>query len=141
MSFEALRGDYDFVVSGTGTTECLISGALAQASKKGIHFDREKEYGGCRQTKGIQEFLEWAKKSGTIIVDKMSEMDPPPRNGSYGLDLMPFSFFARDEMIQVFRDAQMTDALSFFLVDGMYFMGKYGWRSIPVTRGAIFRDS
>lgn len=38
--------EYDFVILGTGLTECILSGILSMEGNKVLHLDQNKFYGG-----------------------------------------------------------------------------------------------
>lgn len=141
MEASELAGTYDVVICGTGPTESLLSGCLAQAGKKILHLDSQCEYGGCRKTFGLRDLMEWAQTNGEVIVDKVVEkLGENYRNGAYCLDLMPLTIFAYDQLIQIVVDSGNADAINIQLMDGLYFRGQSGFRKIPSSKANIFTD-
>ena len=140
FSMNELKGNYDAVICGTGLTESLVSGCLSQAGKHVIHFDRE-EYGGCRVTKGINDFINWVGKNGEILVDNTEEkLKKPVRNSLYSIDLMPMTVFSRDDLIRVLINSNNFECVYLSLIDGMYYRKDCGFHSIPASKSAIFQD-
>ena len=139
---EDLARDYEAVVIGTGPSEALVSGALAEARKTLINFDKNKEYGGCRRTFNIRDFKEFVtSKGGEIIVDRIEEvLGTNFRASIYNIDLMPMIIYANDDLIQVLIDSQSSDAVKITTISGLYFPGQGQFRSIPCSKQAIFTD-
>ena len=139
---EDLAHNYDVVVIGTGPSEALVSGALAEAKKTLINFDKNGEYGGCRRTFNIRDFKEFIPKiGGEIIVDRVEEvLGKEFRASIYNIDLMPMVFYANDDLIQVLIDSQSSDAVRITTIDGLYFPGQGQFRNIPCSKQSIFTD-
>ncbi|KAH0785905.1 rab escort protein [Histomonas meleagridis] len=137
---EGLKGNYDVVVCGTGLTETLVSGALCQAGKHLVHFDKY-DYGGCRISKGLNDFINWVTENGEIIVNKCEEkLGTPIRNAAYAFDLMPMTMYSHDDLIQVLIDTKNFECVYLYLIDGLYYRTKDSFHSIPCSKSSIFQD-
>ena len=141
MSFSELQGDYDLIIAGTGLTECLVSGCFSQSGKKLLHFERSSEYGGFLKTKGIKDFIKWSKENGELIIDRIEEkLGSEVRNGAYCIDLFPLIYFSRDKIIDVLVNSNGFESVNAFLIDGLYYRSKEGFRQIPTSKSSIFSD-
>lgn len=56
LKSEGSEAEFDFIIIGTGLSECILSAALARAGKKVLHTDRNEYYGG---TEAVLSFTEW----------------------------------------------------------------------------------
>jgi Rab GDP dissociation inhibitor len=141
MSHPDLQGTYEYVFCGTGPTECMVSGCVAQTLQKVLHIDRDREYGGCRITKGINDFLAWIQTNGELLVDRVHEvLGERIRNYSIVIDMFPLVFYARDEIMNVFTNARISETLNFYLIDGLFYRAESEWRPIPSSKSSIFQE-
>ena len=142
MTFSELPREYDAIILGTGVAESIVSGCLAQNGMKVLHLDKKLEYGGCRSSKGINDFMKWSEENGEIIVDKTQEkLQQPIRNYSYGFDFMPIVFYSQEKMIQLLIDSKAFQSLEFFLVEGLFYRSANGFKAIPSSKSSIFSDN
>lgn len=142
LKMEELKGTYDLIIAGTGLTESLISGCCAEAGKKLINFDKSREYGGFLKTKGIHDFVNWAKENGEIYVNNVEKkLTSKVRNGAFAIDLFPIVVFSRDKIIDVLNNTKNFQNLLVYLLEGLYFRTKDCFRLIPSSRSTIFSDS
>jgi len=139
---EDLSREWDVVICGTGPTESIISAACATARKSVLHLDINCEYGGCRRTFSLKEFLKYVESNGEIIVNRIAEVLPENfRNSAYCIDLMPFTIYARDEFIQILINSGNNETSYLKLTEGLFFMAQDGtFRCIPSSKSSIFND-
>lgn len=138
---EDLQETYDIVISGTGLTEQLVSGCLANARKNVINFDKNQDYGGLLKTKGIHDFVEWAQENGTIYTNNISKkLSPSVRNFSYEIDLYPLVVLSRDDLIDVLINSKTIDCLTTYLMEDLYFRTKDSFALFPSSKSTIFSN-
>ncbi|OHT16620.1 GDP dissociation inhibitor family protein [Tritrichomonas foetus] len=141
MELSELQGEYDVIIAGTGLTESLISGCLAQSGKKLINFDKYLEYGGFLKTKGINDFITWVNEHGEFIVNRVEEkLGTNLRNGAYCFDIFPIAVFSRDKIIQILINSKGFESLTTYLIEGLFFRTKDSFRAIPSSKSSIFSE-
>ncbi|XP_060068592.1 rab GDP dissociation inhibitor beta-like [Ylistrum balloti] len=105
---------YDVIVLGTGLKECILSGLMSRDSKKVLHMDRNKYYGG-------------ESASLTPINQLFEHFNmPAPADDKYGrprdwnVDLIPKFLMANGKLVQLLVYTGVTRYLEFKSLDGSY---------------------
>lgn len=78
-----MNEDYDYVVLGTGLTECILTGLLSVEGKKILHIDKNDYYGGESASLNLEQLWEKFEGPGS---------KPPESFGKskdYNVDLIP----------------------------------------------------
>ncbi|EAX93240.1 GDP dissociation inhibitor family protein [Trichomonas vaginalis G3] len=136
-----LAREFDAVIIGTGPTEALVSGALAQNHKTVINFDQNTLYGGCRRTFNIREFMEWVQTNGTIDTNRVTEfLGEQYRASAFCIDLVPSIIYSNDALVKLLIDSGSADSINITNIDGLFFPSNGQFRPIPSSKSAIFAD-
>jgi Rab GDP dissociation inhibitor len=104
---------YDYIVLGTGLTECILSGLLSVEGKKVLHMDRNDYYG-----------AESASLNLTQLYRKFRDgMGPPAQFGhdrDYNVDLIPKFAMASGEFVNILYHTDVTRYLEFRQIEGSF---------------------
>jgi Rab GDP dissociation inhibitor len=123
---EALEEKFDYVVLGTGLTECVVSGLLSVNGKKVLHLDRNDYYGGESASLNLEQvYKHFEGKDAT----------PPKEMGKsrdWNVDLIPKLIMANGKLIQILRSCGIN-RLEFMLVEGSYTFQKGKIFKIPAN--------
>ncbi|GAA5820457.1 hypothetical protein JCM3770_003385 [Rhodotorula araucariae] len=116
---------YDFIILGTGLTECVLSGLLSVEGKKVLHMDRNDYYG-----------AESASLNLTQLYKKFRGAEPPAdlgRDRDYAVDLIPKFMMANGEMTKMLVHTDVTRYLEFKQIAGSYVLRDNRIAKVPAT--------
>ncbi|WPK23557.1 hypothetical protein PUMCH_000798 [Australozyma saopauloensis] len=106
--------DFDYIVLGTGLTECVISGILSSEGKKVLHIDKQNFYGGESASLNLTQL--YAKFRPTTGA-------PPELKGharDYMIDLIPKFLMANGELSNILVRTDVTRYVEFKQISGSY---------------------
>ncbi|GAA5955850.1 hypothetical protein JCM21900_001735 [Sporobolomyces salmonicolor] len=136
VSWEEMRDPmdetYDFVILGTGLTECVLSGLLSVEGKKVLHMDRNDYYG-----------AESASLNLTQLYKKFRNSEPPAelgRDRDYAVDLIPKFMMANGEMTRMLVHTDVTRYLEFKQIAGSYVFRDGRISKVPSTEMEAVRS-
>ncbi|KAG5438170.1 hypothetical protein PCANB_003021 [Pneumocystis canis] len=125
---------YDYIILGTGLTECILSGLLSVENKKVLHIDKNNYYGG-----------ESASLSLSQIYKKFyPSQDPPSYLGndrSWSIDLIPKFIISNGELAHMLYYTDVTRYLDFKLVSGSFVYKDKKIAKVPATDMEAIRSS
>lgn len=105
--------EYDYIVLGTGLTECILSGLLSVDGKKVLHMDRNDYYG-----------AESASLNLTQLYRKFRSGQEPPselgRDRDWAIDLIPKFMMVNGELTNILVHTDVTRYLEFKQIAGSY---------------------
>lgn len=64
--------DYDFIIIGTGLTECILSGVLSMENNRVLHLDQNPYYGGECASLNLNQVINYSYISSSY----MKDLDP-----------------------------------------------------------------
>ncbi len=109
-------GEYDVIVLGTGTTECVLSGLFAVGKKRVLVVDRNNFYG-----------AESASLNLTNLFLKFRGEKPKPEdfarlgsNRDFNVDLIPKFLMSCGDLVKILLHTKVTAYLGFKVVDGSF---------------------
>ncbi|KAG4304707.1 hypothetical protein PORY_001760 [Pneumocystis oryctolagi] len=122
------------VQTGTGLTECILSGILSVENKKVLHLDRNNYYGG-----------ESASLSLAQIYNKFfPNQNPPSYLGNerhWSIDLIPKFIIANGELSNILYHTGVTRYLDFKLISGSFVYKDKKIARVPTTDIEAIRSS
>ncbi|SCV70787.1 BQ2448_3549 [Microbotryum intermedium] len=124
--------EYDFIILGTGLTECVLSGLLSVEGHKVLHMDRNDYYGG-----------ESASLNLTQLYKRFRNADPPAdlgRDRDYAVDLIPKFMMANGEMVKMLVHTDVTRYLEFKQIAGSYVFRDGRISKVPSTEMEAVRS-
>jgi len=125
--------EYDFIVLGTGLTECILSGLLSVEGKKVLHMDRNDYYG-----------AESASLNLTQLYGKFRPGEAPPadlgRDRDYCVDLIPKFMMANGELTKMLVHTDVTRYLEFKQIAGSYVFRDGRISKVPSTEMEAVRS-
>ena len=133
-------GEYDVIVLGTGTTECVLSGLFAVGKKRVLVVDRNNFYG-----------AESASLNLTNLFQKFRGAEPTEAqfnelgsNRDFNVDLIPKFLLSCGNLVKILLHTKVTAYLGFKVVDGSFVMkgvkGKPGkLAKVPSTGGEALK--
>lgn len=108
-----MNEEYDVLVCGTGLTECILAGLLAQDGKKVLHIDRNPFYGG-----------EGASLNLTSLWKLFRQGVEPPAylgaNREWNVDLIPKFVMSNGKLVKTLLKTRVSKYLEWKSVDGTY---------------------
>lgn len=119
--------DYDYIVMGTGLTECILSGLLSVSGKKVLHVDRNNFYGGESASLNAEQLFERFRKDGAKPPDSMG------RARDWAVDLTPKFIMACGNLVKILMHTKVTRYLDFKLVAGSYVFRDGKVCKVPAT--------
>lgn len=94
--------EYDFIILGTGLTECMLSGILSVEGHKVLHIDRNDFYGG-----------ECASLNVTQLYEQFRQGAKPPaslgRDRDFNIDLIPKFLMEGEGLVKVLVHTTVAD--------------------------------
>ncbi|RKP31778.1 rab GTPase activator [Metschnikowia bicuspidata] len=106
--------DFDYIVLGTGLTECVLSGVLSSEGKKVLHIDKQKFYGGESASLNLTQLHEkFRPTSGALETLKGHARD-------WMVDLIPKFLMANGELSNILVRTQVTKYVEFKQISGSY---------------------
>ncbi|PLW21634.1 hypothetical protein PCANC_01084 [Puccinia coronata f. sp. avenae] len=116
--------EYDYVVLGTGLTECILSGLLSVDGKKVLHMDRNDYYG-----------AESASLNLTQLYRKFRPGQEPPselgRDRDWAIDLIPKFMMINGELTNILVHTDVTRYLEFKQIAGSYVLAAGKVAKVP----------
>ncbi|KAK4057830.1 Rab GDP dissociation inhibitor alpha [Microbotryomycetes sp. JL221] len=125
--------EYDFIILGTGLTECVLSGLLSVEGKKVLHMDRNDYYG-----------AESASLNLTQLYKRFRNSEPPAelgRDRDYAIDLIPKFMMANGEMVRMLVHTDVTRYLEFKQIAGSYVFRDGRIAKVPSTEMEAIKSS
>ncbi|KAI5479799.1 rab GDP-dissociation inhibitor [Pseudohyphozyma bogoriensis] len=124
---------YDFIILGTGLTECVLSGLLSVEGKKVLHMDRNDYYG-----------AESASLNLSQLYRKFRPGQEPPaelgRDRDYAIDLIPKFMMASGEMTKMLVHTDVTRYLEFKQIAGSFVYRDGRISKVPSTEMEAVRS-
>ncbi|KZV77033.1 rab GTPase activator [Peniophora sp. CONT] len=125
--------EYDYVVLGTGLTECILSGLLSVEGKKVLHMDRNDYYGGDSASLNL-----------TQLYRKFRPDQTPPtelgRDRDYAVDLVPKFIIASGELTKILVHTDVTRYLEFKQIAGSFVFRDGKISKVPSTEMEAVRS-
>lgn len=133
-------GEYDVIVLGTGTTECVLSGLFAVGKKRVLVVDRNNFYG-----------AESASLNLTNLFKKFRGREPTPEeftelgsNRDFNVDLIPKFLMSCGNLVKILLHTKVTAYLGFKVVDGSYVYkgqrgNKFKLAKVPTSGGEALK--
>ncbi|KAH9825123.1 GDP dissociation inhibitor [Melampsora americana] len=116
--------EYDYIVLGTGLTECILSGLLSVDGKKVLHMDRNDYYG-----------AESASLNLTQLYRKFRPGQEPPkelgRDRDWAIDLIPKFMMFNGELTNILAHTDVTRYLEFKQIAGSYVLAAGKVAKVP----------
>lgn len=116
--------EYDYIVLGTGLTECILSGLLSVDGKKVLHMDRNDYYG-----------AESASLNLTQLYRKFRPGQEPPaelgRDRDWAIDLIPKFMMINGELTNILVHTDVTRYLEFKQIAGSYVLAAGKVAKVP----------
>lgn len=133
-------GEYDVIVLGTGTTECVLSGLFAVAKKRVLVVDRNNFYGAQSASLNLTNLF--TKFRGQKPTEE--EFQELGQNRDFNVDLIPKFLMSCGNLVKILLHTKVTAYLGFKVVDGSYVMkgvkGKPGkLAKVPSTGGEALK--
>ncbi|EPE03423.1 rab gdp-dissociation inhibitor [Ophiostoma piceae UAMH 11346] len=111
---DEIAKEYDFIVLGTGLTECILSGVLSVKGKKVLHIDRNDHYGGEAASLNLQALY---TKYGNASGEPWKEYG---RLNDWAIDLVPKFLISSGELTNILVSTDVTRYLEFRQIAGSY---------------------
>ncbi|KAG5518527.1 hypothetical protein PMAC_002923 [Pneumocystis sp. 'macacae'] len=125
---------YDYIILGTGLTECILSGLLSVENKKVLHLDKNDYYGG-----------ESASLSLSQIYNRFFPGQDMPlclgNDRSWSIDLIPKFIIANGELSHILYYTGVTRYLDFKVISGSFVYKDKKIAKIPTTDMEAVRSS
>lgn len=106
--------EFDYIVLGTGLTECVLSGVLASEGKKVLHIDKQSFYGGESASLNLTQLYEKFRPT----TGAPQELTGNPRD--WLLDLIPKFLMANGELSNILVRTDVTRYVDFKQISGSY---------------------
>lgn len=106
--------EFDYIVLGTGLTECVLSGVLASEGKKVLHIDKQSFYGGESASLNLTQLYEKFRPT----TGAPSDLKGNPRD--WLLDLIPKFLMANGELSNILVRTDVTRYVDFKQISGSY---------------------
>jgi len=103
--------EFDFVILGTGLTECILSGILSSEGKKVLHLDSNTYYGSESSSLNLDQLL---VKTNKVLKNNLG------KNKDYNIDLIPKFLMGDEELINVLAKTGVTKYLEFKEIKGSF---------------------
>ena len=111
-------GEYDVIVLGTGTTECVLSGLFAVGKKRVLVVDRNNFYGAQSASLNLTNlFQKFRNRKPTE--EEFTELGS---NRDFNVDLIPKFLMSCGNLVKLLLHTKVTAYLGFKVVDGSYVM-------------------
>ena len=105
--------EYDVVVCGTGLSECMLSGLLAQKQKKVLHIDRNGFYGGEGASLNLTSMWKQYRKGEDVPSEYGANRD-------WNIDLIPKFIMASGNLTILLLKTMVSRYLEWKPIDGTY---------------------
>lgn len=108
-----MNEEYDVLVCGTGLTECILAGLLAQEGKRVLHIDRNPFYGGEGASLNLTSLWKLFRQG----------VDPPAylgANREWNVDLIPKFVMSNGKLVKTLLKTRVSKYLEWKSVDGTY---------------------
>jgi Rab GDP dissociation inhibitor len=132
-------GEYDVIVVGTGTTECVLSGLFAVAKKRVLVVDRNNFYGAeCASLNLTNLFKKFRNREPTE-----AEFKELGSNRDFNVDLIPKFLMSCGKLVKILLQTKVTAYLGFKVVDGSFVLKgktkKSSLAKVPTTPGEAMK--
>jgi Rab GDP dissociation inhibitor len=111
-----MEESYDFIVCGTGLSECILSGLLSTHGYKVLHLDRNSYYGGDSASLNLTQL--WQK------FNRPAEEIPKPatygNNRDWNIDLIPKFVMSAGLLVKILLSTKVTRYLEWRSVDSVF---------------------
>jgi len=126
--------EYDYVILGTGLTECVLSGLLATSGHKVLVMDRNQYYGGEAASLNLEQLFA-RHNMGTPPADLGKSRD-------YNVDLVSKFLMGNGKLVKMLQSTGVTKyGTEFTLIDGSYVQHKNKVYKVPVTEREALSSS
>lgn len=115
--------NYDVVVCGTGLSECMLSGLLAQKGMKVLHMDRNSFYGGEGASLNLTSMWKQYRPSEKVPEEFGANRD-------WNIDLIPKFILSNGNLVKILLKTMVSRYLEWKSIDGTYVY--------QVQKGGIF---
>ncbi|CAH7671791.1 GDP dissociation inhibitor [Phakopsora pachyrhizi] len=118
--------EYDYIVLGTGLTECILSGLLSVDGKKVLHMDRNDYYGAESASLNLSQLYRKFRPG----------QEPPPelgRDRDWAIDLIPKFMMINGELTNILVHTDVTRYLEFKQIAGSYVLAAGKVAKVPST--------
>ena len=144
---------YDYIIFGTGLTECILSAYLAKTRKKIIQIDISSSYGGdCKNfnLKDMEIFVKELKENKivdssiqNITLEKRETKVKEPlfeneKYREYSFDINPKFIYAKSTSTSELLDSNASSYIEFTSVKRIFFMYKNKFLNVPFSKSEIF---
>lgn len=105
---------YDFIILGTGLTECILGSILSMKGKSILQIDRNNYYGGECTSFNLSQLIELFSK------DDLSENEFCSESKKYNIDLIPKFIMSEGKLTDILSITKVTSYLEFEIIKGSY---------------------
>ncbi|PWN27317.1 rab GTPase activator [Jaminaea rosea] len=124
---------YDYVILGTGVTECVLSALLSVDGKKVLHMDRNQYYGGEGASLNLTQLWEKFRPGQEVPKDIGRDRD-------YAVDLIPKFLMANGELTKMLVHTDVTRYLEFKQLAASYVYRDGRIAKVPATEMEAVRS-
>ncbi|OIR56899.1 MAG: Rab GDP-dissociation inhibitor [Amphiamblys sp. WSBS2006] len=100
---------YDYLILGTGITECIMGGILSMQGSRVLQVDRNKHYGGECASLDLQQ-----------LYARFGETTEDESFRKYCIDLVPKFIMAQGDLIEILAKTKATSYIDFQTIKGSY---------------------
>lgn len=124
---------FDYIILGTGITECVLSWALSTKGHKVLQIDRNESYGSDMRTYRYTE-LE-AKYANCSMIDELVGLDR-----EFCIDLLPKLLLADGGVKKFLETSGVFDIVEFVKISESYIFKNKRKHNIPCSEGAALKS-
>ncbi len=134
---------YRSLFSGTGLTECILSGLLSVEGKKVLHMDRNDYYGAGSASLNLTQVIGcWyciqSTDTGVQLYKQFRNGAAPPaelgRDRDFNIDLIPKFIISSGELTKMLVHTEVTRYLEFKQIAGSFVYRDGRYRKCPAMR-------
>ncbi|CAO3587220.1 unnamed protein product [Absidia cylindrospora] len=126
-----MNEEHDIIVLGTGLTECILSGILANEKKRVLHMDRNDYYGGEMASLHLSQFCSQIRPGASVSDDLGRDCD-------YPVDLIPKFMMATGEIVKLLLHTGVTRYLDFKQIAGSFLYKDKRISHMPANEAEAF---
>lgn len=124
---------YDFVVLGTGITECVLSWALASKGKRVLQIDKNATYGSDLRTLKYSEMEHWYGSS--VVDEELQSLDT-----QFSIDLVPKLMLADGDVWEFLSRLNIPEVVDFVAVPGSFIYKHKKIHTIPASEADAIKS-
>ncbi|KAJ9306486.1 hypothetical protein DTO217A2_4032 [Paecilomyces variotii] len=133
---EGVAPEYDFIVLGTGLTECVLSGVLSVKGYKVLHIDRNPYYGGESASVNIETLF---KKYGNIPAGQ-EPWKKYGRTHDWNIDLVPKLLMSNGDLSSILASTNVHEYVKFTSIAGSYVHKGNDVNKVPSSAAEALRS-